>query len=189
VSETAGFIHVIERNDYRLVLETLRVPDEVRRYLKYREAVLPPLRAADNEVGESDILAAYMSDEPIPSPSSHLKLGCLLDENDRIDLSPIMSRLADHILNPGGHNYTRILLEFARLPRSAWRAARERLDLSINAAKNGEFMQPYRFHFPETDCSFVFFTDCTRGAERWSRRSGSQIPRPPGAYGGRKVSV
>ncbi|TBX74597.1 hypothetical protein E0I74_26785 [Rhizobium laguerreae] len=68
-----------------------------------------------------------------------------------------MNRLADHIQNPNdSDDYARILLEFAKLPRSAWRAAKERLDLSLNAARNGKFERPYRFYFPGTDCSFMF---------------------------------
>ncbi|MBM3096063.1 hypothetical protein GFB56_35930 [Ensifer sp. T173] len=68
-----------------------------------------------------------------------------------------MNRLADHIQNPDDSgDYSRILLEFAKLPRSAWRAAKQRLDLSIEAAKRGRFEQPYRFYFPATDCSFMF---------------------------------
>ncbi|MER8408159.1 hypothetical protein NKH16_26420 [Mesorhizobium sp. M1307] len=156
-SETAGFIHIFERSDYSLVVKTLAVPDEVRRYLQYREKALVKLRAIKTAVVESDILAAYMSDENIPTPSSHKHLDRLVDDADHVDLSVIMNRLADHIQNPDhSGDYARILLEFAKLPRSAWRAARERLDLSIGAAKNEHFEKPYRFYFPETDCSFMF---------------------------------
>ncbi|TCP90337.1 hypothetical protein C8J31_101175 [Rhizobium sp. PP-CC-2G-626] len=156
-SQTAGFIHVFERNDYSHVVQTLAVPDEVRRYLQYRENVLPELAKAETKIIEGDVLAAFMFDEPLPTSSSHRSLERLVDDADKADLSPIMNRLAEHIQNPNGDSgYTRILLEFAKLPRSMWRAARERLDLSIEAARNEQFEQPFRFYFPETDCSFMF---------------------------------
>lgn len=157
VSQTAGFIHVFERDDYRQVVQTLAVPEEVRRYLQYREKSLLELVKTKTSVLESDILAAYMSDEPLPNPTSHKALDRLFDDADRADLAPVMNRLADHIQNPDGSaDYARILLEFAKLPRSGWRAAKERLDLVIAQAQAGEFERPYRFHFPSTDCSFMF---------------------------------
>ncbi|MBA8878278.1 hypothetical protein [Phyllobacterium myrsinacearum] len=157
VSKTAGFIHVFERNDYSRVVQTLAVPEEVRRYLQYREKVVLELAEAGDTVIEGDILAAFMSDELLPSSSSHKTLDRLVDDADKADLAPVMNRLADHIQNPdSSSDYTRILLEFAKLPRSAWRAAKERLDLSIETVRNGQFERPYRFYFPETDCSFMF---------------------------------
>ncbi|OAE49184.1 hypothetical protein [Agrobacterium tumefaciens] len=157
VSETAGFIHIFERTDYSLVLETLAVPEEIRRYLEYRQNSLLTLTEAKVSIVEADVLAAYLSDEALPSPLSHKALDRLVDDSDQVDLSPIMNRLADHIQNPGDSgDHSRIQLEFAKLPRSAWRAAKQRLELSIEAAKAERFEQPYRFYFPATDCSFTF---------------------------------
>lgn len=157
VSKTAGFIHVIDRTDYSQVLKTLAVPEEVRCYLEYRRKTLQALSDAETTVIEADILASYMTDETAPTPTSHKLLDRLFDDSNQTDLSPIMNRLADHIRHPdSSDDYTRILLEFAKLPRSAWRAAKERLDLAIMQAKNGEFERPYYFAFPPTDCCFMF---------------------------------
>lgn len=156
-SRTVGFIHVFERDAYSQVVQTLAVPEEVRRYLQYREKALLQLVESKTVVVEGDILAAYMTDEPLPSSSSHEALNRLFNDADRTDLSPIMNRLADQIQNPNSSSdYVRILLEFAKLPRSGWRATRERLDLVIRQAMNGEFERPYRFSFQPTDCSFMF---------------------------------
>lgn len=180
VSQTAGFIHVFERDDYRDVVQTLSVPEEVRRYLEYREAALLKLAENKTKVIESDIVAAYLSDEVLPSPSSHQALARLVGDAGRSDLTPIMNRLADHIQNPDGSgDYARIMLEFAKLPRSAWRLARERLDLVIEQAKNGDFQRPYRFHYPTTDCSFMFSPmvpgmPTTGAAGETARRTGLQ---------------
>ncbi|NKK61816.1 hypothetical protein GFM44_39375 [Rhizobium leguminosarum bv. viciae] len=157
VSETAGFIHIFDRNDYSLVVKTLAVPEEIRRYLEYRQKALLMLAETATVVVEGDVLAAYMSDEKLPSTSSHKALERLFNDADQTDLSPIMNGLADHIQNPSASgDHSRIMLEFAKLPRSAWRAARERLDLSISQARNNQFDRPYRFYFPPTDCSFMF---------------------------------
>lgn len=157
ISENAGFIHVFEQSDYSQVIKTLAVPEEVRRYLVYRQDALRALSDTEVTVVEADILAAYMVDEVIPSPISHRILSRLFDDADQTDLSPIMHRLADHIQHSdSGGDYTRILLEFAKLPRSGWRAAKERLDLVIKQARSGEFERPYRFAFQPTDCSFMF---------------------------------
>lgn len=179
-SQTAGFIHVFERDAYTDVIKTLAVPEEVRRYLQYRQNVLRALSDVQVTVVEADILAAYMSDEALPTPTSHKVLDRLFDDADQTDLSPIMNRLADHIQNPdSGHDYVRILLEFAKLPRSGWRAAKERLDLAIRQAQNGKFERPYRFSFPPTDCSFMFSAFFpgmpTKGSEgEQARRTGLQ---------------
>lgn len=157
ISQTAGFIHVFEQDAYSRVVQTLAVPEEVRRYLQYRQKALLQLAESKTVVIEGDVLAAYMTDEQLPSPSSHNALDRLFDDADQTDLSPIMNHLADHIQNPDSSNdYVRILLEFAKLPRSGWRAAKARLDLVIAQARNGEFERPYRFAFPPTNCSFMF---------------------------------
>ncbi len=157
LSESAGFIHVLERTDYSQVVKTLAVPEEVRRYLEYRQGALRALSDAKVTVVEADLLASFMTDEVLPTPTSHMALDRLVDDASQTDLSPIMNRLVDHIQNPESSNdYTRIMLEFAKLPRSAWRAAKERLDLVITQASKGKFERPYRFAFPPTDCSFMF---------------------------------
>lgn len=157
ISQTVGFIHIFERDSYRYLLETLAVPEEVRRYLEYRQKTLRTLSNAKMSVIEFDILAAYMSDELLPTSASHKALNRLFDDAEQTDLSPIMNRLADHIQNPDSSNdYVRILIEFAKLPRSGWRAAKERLDLVIKQAKIGQYERPYRFTFSPTDCSFMF---------------------------------
>ncbi|AJD41689.1 hypothetical protein RGR602_CH02363 [Rhizobium gallicum bv. gallicum R602sp] len=157
VSETAGFIHVFDRSDYSLVVKTLAVPYEIRKYLEYRQKALLTLAENETLVVEGDVLAGYMSDETLPSPSSHEALDRLFDDADQTDLSPIMNRLADHIQTPAASgDHSRIMLEFAKLPRSGWRAAKERLDLAISQARNDQFERPYRFQFPPTDCSFMF---------------------------------
>ncbi|MGD9481522.1 hypothetical protein [Shinella sp. G-2] len=79
-SQTAGFIHVFERDAYTDVIKTLAVPEEMRRYLQYRQNVLRALSDAQVTVVEADILAAYMSDEALSTPTSHKVLDRLFDD-------------------------------------------------------------------------------------------------------------
>ena len=43
-----------------------------------------------------------------------------------------------------------------KLSRSGWRSVKERIELSIQKAKNDEFARPYRMIEPQTGCGFVF---------------------------------
>lgn len=156
-SQTVGFIHVIDRDSYGSVLELLVAPEEIRRYLEYRETALLELAKRSVAVTEDDLLGAYAMEEPLPTPQSHLSLTRLVEDVQHFNLSSILGNLADHIENPKfSSDYSKILIEFAKLPRSAWRAAKERFDLAVRDAASGEFVRPYRFYFPATDCNLIF---------------------------------
>lgn len=154
ISRTAGFIHVIAAHDYLCVLDTLRVPEDIRRYFAYREQVAP--RIKDPEVDESDIMGAFLWEEDIPSPRSREKLAGFVQDHEAFNLSPLIANLHDHIERSARPlNYYRIMLEFARVPRSVWREIKTRLALSLEAAQKGAFAQPYRLTFPQTGCTFM----------------------------------
>ncbi|ESZ02460.1 hypothetical protein [Mesorhizobium sp. L48C026A00] len=156
-SRSAGFVHIFNDAAYARVLQTLIAPEEIRRYFEYRQTSLSELAQMKIPVVEDDILAAYASEEPVPSPASHKKLERLLMEVEHYDLSSILRRLADHIEAPRrGSDHSRIMVEFAKLPRSAWRAAKERFDAALAAARGGDSVRPYRFYFPASGCSFMF---------------------------------
>lgn len=157
LSQTAGFIHIIDMENYGKILEILVAPEEIRRYLEYRETSLRALTHLRVTVTEDDLLGAYATEEKVPTPKSHLALRKLVLDAQHLNLSSILSNLADHIENPDFSNdYSKILIEFAKLPRSAWRAAKERFDLAVRDASTREFARPYRFYFPMSDCNFVF---------------------------------
>lgn len=156
VSETAGFIHVVASHDYLGILEKLRVPDDIRLYFEYRESVLPRLEAANVVVEEPDIVVGFLLEMDLPEPGSIGKLRYLVQDMDQFDLSHIMRNLQDHIVNPtGSTEYYRIMEEFARVPRSIWRAFRQRFDIALKATKDREPRRPFRFSFPKTDCTFM----------------------------------
>lgn len=156
VSTTAGFIHIVAAHDYLGILEKLRVPDDVRLYFEYREAVLPRLREAGTIVEEPDIMVAFLSEKDLPEPDSIQRLSGFVQDLDAFDLSNIMRDLQRHIVNPERSlDYYRIMEEFACVPRSIWREFKTRLVISLEASKAGKPHRPFRFAFPRTDCTFM----------------------------------
>jgi hypothetical protein len=156
ISQTAGFIHVLAAHDYLGILEKLRVPEDIRRYFAYREKVAPKLSDLGIVVDESDIMGAFLVDQVIPTPSSREILRCFVQDLDYFDLSPVLGNLHDHIeRSEQPYDYYRIMLEFARVPRSMWREVKVRFMKSLEAVHKKEFSRPFRLTFPATDCTFM----------------------------------
>jgi hypothetical protein len=154
VSSTAGFIHVVAAHDYLGILETLRVPKDIRDYFSYRQEVVSQLE--DTSVDEPDIMGGFITSEKQPTPISRNHLHRFVQDAQAFDLSFLIGRLHDHIQNgDGSQDYYQIMLEFARVPRSVWREVRTRFDLCFKAAKNWEFTAPFRLAFPGSGCTFM----------------------------------
>lgn len=154
VSDSAGFIHVVAAHDYLGVLETLRVPKDIREYFTYRQQVT--LQAQRSEVTEPDIVGGFLTSEAQPTVASRNHLYRFVQDEHAFDLSHLIGNLHDHIQKGDGRNdYYQIMLEFARVPRSVWREVRTRFDLSFQAAKRGELIQPFRLTFPASGCTFM----------------------------------
>lgn len=156
ISNTAGFIHVLAAHDYLGILDKLRVPNDIRLYFEYRESVLPRLREQGTKVEEPDIMVAFLTERDLPQPQSKEQLRAFVQDLDAFDLSPILSDLSSHIQKSADdNNYYRILIEFARSPRSVWREFKIRLIKALEAARASEPLKPFRFTWPENDCTFM----------------------------------
>lgn len=156
VSKTAGFIHILATNDYLGILEKLRVPEDIARYFAYREEVAPALKATDAELSEADIMGAFLNEENIPTPQSHMILRSLVQDLDAFDLSGLLGDIHDHInCADRPYDYYRILQEFAQVPRSVWREVKLRFMKSLDASRDAQFTLPFRVTFPATDCTFM----------------------------------
>jgi hypothetical protein len=156
ISQSAGFIHLVAANDYLGILEKLRVPEDIRRYFVYREDVAPKLAMSKATVEEADIMGAFLCEETIPTPKSREHLSRFVQDLPTFDLSPIIGNLHDHISKAEQpQDYYRIMLEFARVPRSVWREVKVRLAKSVEAVRENEFTRPFRLAFPATDCAFM----------------------------------
>jgi hypothetical protein len=156
ISRRAGFIHVLAAHDYLGILEKLRVPEDIRRYFAYREEVTPKLREAGVVVDESDIMGAFLGEEALPTTTSREILRRFVQDLGAFDLSPLIGDLHDHIHRAEQpYDYYRIMLEFARVPRSVWREVKVRFMKSLEAVQKKEFTRPFRLTFPATDCTFM----------------------------------
>lgn len=156
ISQTAGFIHILAAHDYLGILEKLRVPEDIRRYFAYREEVTPKLREAGVVVDESDIIGAFLGEEDLPTPKSREILHHFVQDLEDFDLSELIRNLHDHIQQTEQpYDYYRIMLEFARVPRSVWREVKVRFMKSLGVVQKKDFSQPFRLTFPATDCTFM----------------------------------
>lgn len=154
ISRTAGFIHLLDSRDYRGVLDTLRVPEDIRRYFTYREQVAAKI--LDPAVVEPDIMGGFIGEAEVPAAGMREILGRLVQDYDAFDLSTLIGNLHDHIEKDDQPlAYYQIMLQFARVPRSVWRAIKERFLLSMETAKAGRFTLPYRLTFPDSQCTFM----------------------------------
>ncbi|QBR70743.1 hypothetical protein CU048_05000 [Beijerinckiaceae bacterium] len=159
ISSSAGFIHIVDAQDYLEIARTLRVPEEVVRYFKYREIVLT--RFSDNcaSLPESAIAGHFVGGNPAVSPTveSAKCLHRLVQDEEKWDLTPFLRGLHDHLSVPGfSGDYYDILIEFAKLPRSMWRVIKERICLCIEKVQKDDFARPYRITASNTGCGFVF---------------------------------
>lgn len=154
ISRTGGFIHVLAAHDYLGILEKLRVPEDIRRYFVYREAVTPKLSEA--EVDESDIMGAFLGEQDLPNPTSREILRRFVQDIEAFDLSRLIGNLHDHIQTSKRPNdYYHIMLEIARVPRSVWRELKVRFMKSLEAVQENKFTRPFRLAFPATGCAFM----------------------------------
>jgi hypothetical protein len=159
VSSSGGFIHIVNAHDYLEMSRTLRVPQEVVRYFKYREMVLTRFSDSCASLGEPAIAGHFIGGDPDvpPTVASAIHLHQLEQDEQEWDLSPFLRRLHDHLSVPDiSNDYYEILIEFAKLPRSMWREVKKRILLCIEKVQKDQFSQPYRLAFRETDCGFVF---------------------------------
>jgi hypothetical protein len=157
VSQTTdAFMHLVPAHDYLGILEKLRVPEDIARYFDYREEITPILEKSRLQVDESDIMGAFLTEQPLPTTQSRSALRHLLQDFDNFDLSRLLADVHKHIQtaeNP--YDYYQILREFAKSPRSVWREVKLRLLKSLEVTAEKGFVRPFRVTFPESDCTFM----------------------------------
>lgn len=157
VSKTGGFIHVLNARDYLEVCRTLRVPADIQDYFAYRQRLLEG--TPDTTAPEALILGQYLSGDETAAPSmdSHKFLRALKQNESEFDLAPFLAKLhrqVEHQSNP--YDYYEILRQFARLPRSGWKAAKTRIACCVDALRDGRFYAPTRFAYKDLSLGFVF---------------------------------
>lgn len=160
ISQSAGFIHLIDATDYLEIARVLRVPEDVIRYLRYRETMLTKFGGDCALLPEAALVGGYIGDgdHKAPNRTSFEHLFRLVPDDETWDISNYLRTLRDHTSDPAyDDDYYAILTEFVRLPRSMWREFKKRLMLCIENAAADKFALPYRIAFPDRDVGFMLF--------------------------------
>lgn len=159
-SKEGGFIHLIEADDYLNTAKTLRVPEEVIRYFRYREKMLTKFETECSALPEASLVGGYVGDidNRPPTFESFRNLHRLVPDDETWDISSYLRSLREHTSDPNyNDDYYSILTEFVRLPRSMWRLFKQRLKLCIEHATNDKFALPYRIADPARNVGFMLF--------------------------------
>jgi len=159
ISETAGFIHIVDANDYLEICRTLRVPADIRDYFRHRQQVIERFEDQASAAPEALFMGHYLSGDTFAPPSMdfHSHLLALKQDEATFDISGLIASIHDRIESSDDpYDYYLIMHEFAKLSRSAWRLTKERFRLCVDKTMNSEFALPYRFAVPDTGCGFVF---------------------------------
>lgn len=159
VSKTAGFIHIMDARDYLGMTRVLRAPQEILEYLRFREAMLLQHPDVCATITERALAGHFIEGEPdtAPTPATADAIDRLADPGEDWDISPIILQFRERIVSgdPNSQLYYSIVRELSMLPRSAWRAIKERFDLCISNVREDRFELPYRLAHPATDCGIV----------------------------------
>ncbi|MCI0564160.1 MAG: hypothetical protein MN733_37270, partial [Nitrososphaera sp.] len=158
-SGTAGIIHLIQAKDYLGIVRTLLTPPELSEYLSFREELIEKWDDAVNSVPEPALVGQYLCGDADTSPNSAFLeyLSALEHRIDEWDMSGIIKQFPDRVTTDNETtDYYSIVAELAKLKRNELREFKKRFQLTMEKCRSNEFVQPYRFACPRTDCGFVF---------------------------------
>lgn len=167
VSRSAGPIHILSWNDYRMVLEALITPGEFIEYLEYRQQLLTQFENVKRTT-EKNILGRYLWLPPRVAVTKYCinkdfskYVERLISNVGQFDISYILNNLRDKIEEGESEleektGYYYILVELAKLRRLELMAAKKRIRKCLEAVESGSFELPYRFISTSSRCGFLF---------------------------------
>jgi len=158
-SKTAGIIHFFTASDYKGLVQTLLTPAEFADYLEFREALIGNWQQSLPGLPEQAIVGQYLSGRFDEQPSfEFIKYLEAIDHKvGEWDLSGIISNFPERTTSTKHlTDYYQIVREIALLKRSGLREFKSRYKFSIENAKAGKFVKPYRMTSLHTNCGFVF---------------------------------
>ena len=158
-SKTAGVIHLIPANDYLGIIRTLITPSELSEYLKFRESLIRNWESKVEAVPEQALVGQFIAGDAksVPCISFVQNLTDLEHRQHEWDMSGVISQFSDRITtDTGATDYYCIVAEIAKLKRNELREFKKRFQLSMEKSEANDFVKPYRFALPRTDCAFVF---------------------------------
>ncbi len=159
MSRSIGLIHLFDSVEYLRVVTTLVTPREFFDYLAFRSETI--LTWGDlPELPEQALLGQYLSGRLTSQPDIRYSgfLSALVTQKQKWDMSGIMRAFGDRITSTGGSpkDYYLVIQELAELTRAELQQFKERFTLSVENARTGKTVQPYRMAIPRTGCGFVF---------------------------------
>lgn len=161
MSDSVGFIHIFGAEDYLEMARVLRVPEDVIRYLRYRETMIDKYGHACRDLPEASMVGGYVGDGDDQPPvfDSYQNLHQMIDDEQSWDIASYLRTLRDHTSDPEyDDDYYTIFREFVRLPRSFWREFKTRLLKCIENVNADKFELPYRIAEPSRSLGIVFFS-------------------------------
>ena len=160
-SRTAGFIHILSKPLYTLILDTLSTPAEIFEYLTFREEVLFGYDGVSTTIDEKALIGQYLYGELKNHPNSQYEqyLSRLENDNYDFDLSIILTQYGEKVFYYGKSasvtDYYAILEQFARLNRSYLASIKKRFAYCLEKIRENSSGLPTRLYVPEIPCGFV----------------------------------
>jgi hypothetical protein len=162
-SQTAGFIHVININNYLDICRTLITPAEIWEYLDFREQILIAHAGIANEMA---LLGQFLTGSPDQAPNDIFADAVpeLLNDPGEFDIRFITETFLEDIYHRDASrsefSYYNLVAELAKLDRSELKEFKRRLQRCVEDVNRDEFRLPYRMQSTRTGCGFVFVS-CT----------------------------
>lgn len=165
-SSKAGFVHILDVQDYLETIRVLALPAEIADYFAFREDCL--LRGQSWEYDEARLVAAFILEQ---SPSK-LKDGTVrnvladaLHDVESFDLGNMLVKYGEKVFyyeggGPGADYYA-ILNEFAHMNRVHMRSFRRLRDWALGKAGSDSAEVPVRMLVPSRGTGFVVFPVAT----------------------------
>lgn len=158
-SSTAGFIHLIQAEDYLGVVRTLLTPAEVLDYLEFRQACVERWQGETADVPEQALVGQYLDGrfDDRPSLDFYENLLRLEHRASEWDMSGVIAKFHERITTTNyPTDYYPIIRELALLKRNELREFKTRFELSVEKSRLPDITLPYRMAIPRTSCGFVF---------------------------------
>lgn len=158
-SSQVGLIHLFHSEDYYWVCKYLLTPAEIEEYLDFRESFFVQQGEFLNHLPEQYILGHFLETldtyDIVPEYIENLKIAD--KETVDFDISFLLENFTNHIkLINQETEYYPIIKEIAKLNRSEMSEFKKRFVKSLEMCKKSEFILPYTFYTPRTNCGFVF---------------------------------
>lgn len=167
VSRRAGFVHIMDIQDYYQLCHTLALPRELMQFFKFRQELL--LARPDLDWPEAILAAQFIMDvgDRLPDHAAMEVLERTRIDNASVDLSPILTQFGEKIVHSSSpddpHQYYQLLAELTQLDRAEMRELKRLIHWALENAGDKDIQIPARLLCPSAGIGFVVFPVHTGG--------------------------